>query len=112
MSSSSILHFWEAAAALAAIACWALYKFASSLRRDRLLEDTPLVKIRSAAQGYVKVYGRAKPAEARVQRAKEGHRKLTVPTRQPTLRLRPGEARLPAPFKIFPLKNQGKTCAR
>jgi E3 Ubiquitin ligase len=64
MSSSSILHFWEAAAALAAIACWALYKFASSLRRDRLLEDTPLVKIRSAAQGYVKVYGRAKPAEA------------------------------------------------
>jgi hypothetical protein len=64
MRSSSILHFWEAAAVLAAIACWALYKFAASLRRDRLLEDTPLVKIRSAAQGYVKVYGRAKSAEA------------------------------------------------
>jgi E3 Ubiquitin ligase len=64
MRSSSILHFWEAAAVLAVIACWALYKFAASLRRDRLLEDTPLVKIRSAAQGYVKVYGHAKPAEA------------------------------------------------
>jgi hypothetical protein len=64
MQSSSILHFWLAAGALAAIACWALYKFAASIRRDRLLQDTPLVKIRSAAQGYVKVFGRAKPAEA------------------------------------------------
>lgn len=64
MRSTDILHFWEAAALLAAIACWALYKFAASIRRDRYLEDTPLVKIRSAAQGYVKVYGRAKPAQA------------------------------------------------
>src|SRR5882724_701247 len=63
MRSTDILHFWEAAALLAAIACWALYKFAASIRRDRYLEDTPLVKIRSAAQGYVKVYGRAKPAQ-------------------------------------------------
>ena len=63
MRSSDILHFWEAAAVLAAIACWALYKFAASIRRDRYLEDTPLVKIRSAAQGYVKVFGRAKPAQ-------------------------------------------------
>jgi len=64
MRSSDILHFWEAAAVLAAIACWALYKFAASIRRDRYLEDTPLVKIRSAAQGYVKVFGRAKAAQA------------------------------------------------
>jgi hypothetical protein len=64
MQSSTILHFWLAAGALGAIACWALYKFAASIRRDRLLEDTPLVKIRSAAQGYVKVFGRAKAAEA------------------------------------------------
>jgi hypothetical protein len=64
MRSSTILHFWEAAGVLAVIACWALYKFAASLRRDRLLEDTPLVKIRSAAQGYVKVYGHAKPTDA------------------------------------------------
>ncbi|MDP9089671.1 MAG: E3 ubiquitin ligase family protein [Pseudomonadota bacterium] len=58
------MHFWLAAAGLGAIACWALYKFAASIRRDRLLEDTPLVKIRSAAQGYVKVFGRAKAAKA------------------------------------------------
>jgi hypothetical protein len=64
MRSTDILHFWEAAGVLAAIACWALYKFAASIRRDRYLEDTPLVKIRSAAQGYVKVFGRAKPAQA------------------------------------------------
>ena len=63
MRSSNILHFWEAAAVLGAIACWALYKFAASIRRDRYLEDTPLVKIRSAAQGYVKVFGRARPAQ-------------------------------------------------
>jgi hypothetical protein len=64
MHSSTILHFWEAAGLLAAVACWALYKFAASMRRDQLLEDTPLVKIRSAAQGYVKVYGCAKAPEA------------------------------------------------
>jgi E3 Ubiquitin ligase len=64
MRSTDILHFWEAAGVLAAIACWALYKFAASIRRDRYLEDTPLVKIRSAAQGYVKVFGRAKAAQA------------------------------------------------
>jgi E3 Ubiquitin ligase len=64
MHSTTTLHFWEAAGVLALIACWSLYKFAASLRRDRLLEDTPLVKIRSAAQGYVKVYGHAKPADA------------------------------------------------
>lgn len=64
MPNSTIMHWWLAAAALGATACWALYKFAASIRRDRLLEDTPLVKIRSAAQGYVKVFGRAKAAEA------------------------------------------------
>ena len=63
MSSSTIVHFWVAAGVLAAIACWALYKFGASVRRDRVLEDTPLVKIRSAAQGYVKVFGRAKSSE-------------------------------------------------
>ncbi|HEY0747188.1 MAG TPA: GIDE domain-containing protein [Steroidobacteraceae bacterium] len=63
MRSQTILHFWLAAGALGVIACWALYKFAASIRRDRLLADTPLVKIRSAAQGYVKVFGRAKAAQ-------------------------------------------------
>jgi hypothetical protein len=51
-----------AAAGLGALLC--LYGFFRRLRRDRLLADTPLVHIRSAAQGYVKVAGRARPAGA------------------------------------------------
>lgn len=41
-----------------------LWGFFRRLRRDRLLADTPVVHIRSAAQGYVKVEGRARPAAA------------------------------------------------
>ena len=58
----SVIHWWAPAVALAAGASWALAKFVASIRRDRLVADTPLVRIRSAAQGYVKVRGRAKPA--------------------------------------------------
>jgi hypothetical protein len=57
------MHYWIAAAACAAVASWAMLRFFGSLRRDRLLADTPLVRIRSAAQGYVKLYGRARPAQ-------------------------------------------------
>jgi hypothetical protein len=41
-------------------AVWALIRFLTSLHRDHVLADTPLARIRSAPQGYVKVYGRAK----------------------------------------------------
>jgi len=55
-------------AAIAAIAgagaLLCLYGFFRRLRRDRLLADTPLAHIRSAAQGYVKVQGQARPAGA------------------------------------------------
>ncbi len=47
------------AAALALLALWRLFV---RLRRERLLADTPEVRIRSAAQGYVKVSGLAAPA--------------------------------------------------
>ena len=50
------------AGVLGAIALWALRGFFVRLRRDRLVADTPLMRIRSAAQGYVKVAGRAAPA--------------------------------------------------
>jgi hypothetical protein len=50
------------AGVLAAIALVALRGFFVRLRRDRLVADTPLMRIRSAAQGYVKVAGRARPA--------------------------------------------------
>lgn len=53
-------HLIAAGAGLGALLC--LYLFFRALRRDRLLADTPLVHIRSAAQGYVKVTGHARPA--------------------------------------------------
>jgi hypothetical protein len=49
-------------AALAALL--ALWRFLARMRRDRLVADTPEVRIRSAAQGYVKVRGRTQPAGA------------------------------------------------
>ncbi len=50
------------AGVLGAVALFALRGFFVRLRRDRLVADTPLMRIRSAAQGYVKVAGRAAPA--------------------------------------------------
>jgi E3 Ubiquitin ligase len=41
-----------------------LWGFFRRMRRDRLLGDTPLVHIRSAAQGYVKLAGHAQSATA------------------------------------------------
>jgi hypothetical protein len=51
--------YWIAAATAAAAALYCLHRTLSSLQRDRRVADTPLVKIRSAAQGYVNVFGRA-----------------------------------------------------
>jgi hypothetical protein len=50
------------AAAAAALVLYALWRFFVRVRRDRLVADTPAMRIRSAAQGYVKVTGRAEPA--------------------------------------------------
>jgi hypothetical protein len=49
-------------AGVGALLC--LYGFFRRLRRDRLLADTPLVHLRSAAQGYVLVQGTARPPGA------------------------------------------------
>ena len=62
MSAPHPLPYPVIAAAAAALALFALFRFFVRLRRDRLLADTPAVRIRSAAQGYVKVTGRAVPA--------------------------------------------------
>jgi hypothetical protein len=50
------------ALAAGALTLFALLGFFVRMRRDRLVADTPAVRIRSAAQGYVKVSGRALPA--------------------------------------------------
>ncbi len=48
------------AAGLAALL--GLWRFLVRMRRERLVADTPEARIRSAAQGYVKVKGRTQPA--------------------------------------------------
>lgn len=60
----SVRHLWELTAVAAAVALWSLYQLFRHLRRDRLVADTPLVHLRSAAQGYVRVRGRAVSASA------------------------------------------------
>src|SRR5271154_2872038 len=63
MDAAQAAHFWIGAALCAAGSLGALYGFLACLRRDRLLADTPLVRLRSAAQGYVKVFGHAEPRD-------------------------------------------------
>jgi len=59
-----VLRWQLTAAVTAAAAAWALFKFVVSIQRDRVVADTPLARIRSAAQGYVRVFGRARaPAD-------------------------------------------------
>ena len=57
--------FWIFAALCGVLALLALIACFSRLRRDRFIADTPLVPIRSAAQGYVRVAGiaRSPPGE-------------------------------------------------
>lgn len=62
-SAPRALRYELVGSAAAVLAACALYKAVDNIRRDRLLSDTPLVKIRSAAQGYVKVFGRAKAVD-------------------------------------------------
>lgn len=52
--------YWIAAALCGVLALLALIGCFSRLRRDRYIADTPLVRIRSAAQGYVRVAGNAR----------------------------------------------------
>jgi hypothetical protein len=49
------------AAGAALVSVYAAYRFLLGARRNRVFSDTPLVRIRSAAQGYVHVQGRASP---------------------------------------------------
>ena len=62
MTAPHALPYPLIAAAAALLALFGLFRFFVRLRRDRLVADTPTARIRSAAQGYVKVTGRALPA--------------------------------------------------
>lgn len=64
MTGAAPSGYWGVAALGAAATAYAVYRFLSGLRRDRFVADTPLARIRSAAQGYVRLEGRATaPAE-------------------------------------------------
>jgi hypothetical protein len=51
--------YYSEALAAAILALYATYRFLSSAGRNRIFSDTPVVRIRSAAQGYVHVQGAA-----------------------------------------------------
>jgi hypothetical protein len=53
------LTFWLIAGLSLLATAYALLRFFGFVRRDRFIQDTPLVRIRSAAQGYVRLEGRA-----------------------------------------------------
>jgi E3 Ubiquitin ligase len=51
--------YWALAACSAIAAAYAIYRLFASVSRDRFVTDTPLVRIRSAAQGYARIEGHA-----------------------------------------------------
>jgi hypothetical protein len=59
---NSDVFFWTAAGFCALASGYTLARFLSFVRRDRFISDTPLAKIRSAPQGYVRLEGRAGPS--------------------------------------------------
>ncbi|MGH8258405.1 MAG: GIDE domain-containing protein, partial [Steroidobacteraceae bacterium] len=60
MRAGASPHFYYGLAVLfAAAMAYAVFRCLASLRRDRFAADTPLARIRSAAQGYVRLEGRA-----------------------------------------------------
>jgi len=60
-SAPNAQFFWFLTGLSALATAYAAYRFLAGVRRDRYVADTPLVKIRSAAQGYVRIEGRAGP---------------------------------------------------
>jgi hypothetical protein len=59
MQRQDVPSIWAMALMCAIFAAYALYRFLSSVKRDRYFADTPLAKIRSAAQGFVRLEGQA-----------------------------------------------------
>jgi hypothetical protein len=59
MQRQDVPMLWAAALICGMVTAYALYRFLSSVKRDRFFADTPLAKIRSAAQGFVRLEGQA-----------------------------------------------------
>jgi hypothetical protein len=58
--------YWALAACSAIATAYAIYRLFASVTRDHFVTDTPLVKIRSAAQGYARIEGHAASSGAEV----------------------------------------------
>lgn len=54
-----VQYYWALAAGSAIAAAYAIHRLFVSIGRDRVITDTPLARIRSAAQGYARIEGRA-----------------------------------------------------
>lgn len=60
-SDNAGVFFWVVAGSCTLVSGYLLWRFLQHVRRDRFIADTPIVRIRSAAQGYVHIEGRASP---------------------------------------------------
>ncbi len=59
--SGNRFKFWLLAACLAAGAAYSFWYAFKAWARNRIIEDTPTSRVRSAAQGYVELNGRSLP---------------------------------------------------
>ncbi len=60
--SGNRIKFWLLVAGLAAAAAYSFWYAFKAWARNRVIEDTPTSRVRSAAQGYVELNGRCLPA--------------------------------------------------
>jgi hypothetical protein len=58
MSGGTRVEFWSVILGLSAAIAWSAFQAFGAWRKNRLVEDTPTSKVRSAAQGYVEFTGR------------------------------------------------------
>ncbi|MBI4696082.1 MAG: hypothetical protein HY749_18895 [Gammaproteobacteria bacterium] len=59
IAQASPAHFWIATLIGSAVIAWCCYAAFANFKRKRLIEDLPTSLLRSAAQGYVELKGRA-----------------------------------------------------
>jgi hypothetical protein len=67
--SGNRLKFWLLAAGLAATAAYSFWYAFKAWAKNRVIEDTPTSRVRSAAQGYVELKGRSLPSADSKNRA-------------------------------------------
>ena len=69
MTGETFVKFWIAAAGLAFATVYSFFYSFRAWRKNRLVEDTPTSRVRSAAQGYVEFTGIGKMLEGAPNKA-------------------------------------------